>query len=364
MPAASYREGPDGHSSRKQNSKRRRAKCSPSFVSGRVIGHGDISPRCIPECSAMALHRAVPAARPSRASTLSFVLLAGAFSKSCLRCRFFAGRAAVIWCGANLGVRPWQDLRECALGRLAVAIFSCDAFSGVYPWQYFATVRSRAAIRDNFFASCIPKAASDGKIASSWQDSRAMHPKTGWLWQDMRAMHPKSPANRLSGTHGAKILPGGGPFRCTGASNHARRADLAVRRSAKPPERPRPRRRRTARAAKARSPGPRNTDQEAAPPSLPGQQAPPTPPAYRHCSLPTPASSLSSRRTTLSSPTAPPVETASTPPPPRRFANLRSPKGRATFPACGACLLCSWRMRSAYKRQAEPLLRDYFVMVA
>ncbi len=54
MPAASYREGPDGHSSRKQNSKRRRAKCSPSFVSGRVIGHGDISPRCIPECSAMA----------------------------------------------------------------------------------------------------------------------------------------------------------------------------------------------------------------------------------------------------------------------------------------------------------------------
>lgn len=77
MPAASYREGPDGHSSRKQNSKRRRAKCSPSFVSGRVIGHGGSSPRCISECSAMALHRAVPAARPSRASTLSFVLLAG-----------------------------------------------------------------------------------------------------------------------------------------------------------------------------------------------------------------------------------------------------------------------------------------------
>lgn len=91
MPAASYREGPDGHSSRKQNSKRRRAKCSPSFVSGRVIGHGDISPHCIPECSAMALHRAVPAARSSRASTLSFVLLAGAFSKSCLRRRFFCG---------------------------------------------------------------------------------------------------------------------------------------------------------------------------------------------------------------------------------------------------------------------------------
>ena len=82
MPAASYREGPDGPSSRKQNSKRRRAKCSPSFVSGRVIGHGDISPRCISECSAMALHRAVPAARPSCASTLSFVLLTGGRSPS------------------------------------------------------------------------------------------------------------------------------------------------------------------------------------------------------------------------------------------------------------------------------------------
>lgn len=101
MPAASYREGPDGHSSRKQNSKRRRAKRSPSFVSGRVIGHGDISPRCIPECSAMALHRAVPpAAHPSRARTLSFVLLAGRRSPSpAFGAVFFAGRAAVIWCG-------------------------------------------------------------------------------------------------------------------------------------------------------------------------------------------------------------------------------------------------------------------------
>ena len=180
-----------------------------------------------------------PAARPSRASTLSFVLLTGGRSPSpAFGAVFFAGRAAVIWCGANPGVRPWQDLRECALGRLVVAIFSRGAFPSVYPWQYSATVRSRAAIRDNFFASCIPKAASDGKIASSWQDSRAMHPKTGWLWQDMRAMHPKSPANRLSGTHGAKILPGRAPFRCTGPSNHARRANIAIRCSAKPPERP------------------------------------------------------------------------------------------------------------------------------
>ena len=247
MPAASYREGPDGHSSRKQNSKRRRAKCSPSFVSGRVVGHGDISPRCIPECSAMALHRAVPP------------LLIPAAPELCLSCFwrgdvlqvlpsapfFFAGRAAAIWCGTNPGVRPWQDLRECALGRLAVAIFSRGAFPSVYPWQDSATVRSRAAIRGNFFASCISEGASDGKIASSRQDSRAMH--------------PKCPANRRRRIHRARILPGRGTFRCTGPSNHARRANLAIRRrrsalapatpvpptSAKPPERPRPRRRRT-----------------------------------------------------------------------------------------------------------------------
>ena len=124
-----------------------------------------------------AMHRAVPAARSSRASTLSFVLLAGAFSKSCLRRRFYAGRAAVIWCGANPGARPWQDLRECVFGRLVVAIYSRGASPSVNPWQDFTTVRSRAAIRGKFCAPCILKVVSDGKIASSRQDSRAMHPK-------------------------------------------------------------------------------------------------------------------------------------------------------------------------------------------
>ena len=54
--------------------------------------------------------------------------------------------------------------------------------------------------------------------------------KTSWLWQDVRAMYPKSPANRRRRIHRAKILPGRDPFRCTGPSNHARRADLAIRR--------------------------------------------------------------------------------------------------------------------------------------
>ena len=55
-------------------------------------------------------------------------------------------------------------------------------------------------------------------------------------------MHPKSPANRRRRIHRAKILPGRSPFRCTGPSNHARRANLAIqrRRSALAPATPAP----------------------------------------------------------------------------------------------------------------------------
>ena len=174
MPAASYREGPDGHSSRKQKSKRRRAKRSPSFVSGRVIGHGDIPPRCVHECSAMALHRAVPAARPSRASTLSFMLLRGGDVLQVLPSApfFFAGRAAAIWCGTNPGVRPWQDLRECVLGRLAVAIYSRGAFLGSP-----MTKCSR-----NAFPS-----------VRQWQDCALMRSWPDWQRQYSRAMRPQVP---------------------------------------------------------------------------------------------------------------------------------------------------------------------------
>ena len=294
MPAASYREGPDGHSSRKQNSKRRRAKCSPSFVSGRVIGHGDISPRCIPECSAMALHRAVPAARLSRASTLSFVLLTGGRSPSpAFGAVFFCGeggsylvrgesRRSSMARSSRMRSRATGSgniLARCVPERLSVARFRHGAFPGGNPWQFFRLMHLRGGFgRENRqFAARFARHASE----------------MSWLWQDMRAMHPKSPANSCLGIHRAKILPGRGAFRCTGPSNHARRANLAIRRrrsalapatpvpptSAKPPERPRPRRRRTVRAARARSPGPRNTAQEAAPSSPPGQQVSPAAPA-------------------------------------------------------------------------------------
>ena len=143
MPAASYREGPDGHSSRKQNSKRRRAKCSPSFVSGRVIGHGDISPRCISECSAMALHRAVPAACPSRASTLSFVLLAGRRSPS-------PAFGAVFLRGGR---------QLFGTGRIQASVHGkifANAFSGDWQWQYTRAVRPQVPCRGKISPRCVP----------------------------------------------------------------------------------------------------------------------------------------------------------------------------------------------------------------
>ena len=168
------------------------------------------------------------------------------------------------------GARRWQDMREmrsratgsgkisprCVPGRSTMAKCSRNAFPSVrrrqdcalmrpwpdWQWQYSRAVRSRVPCRGKIPPRCVPgrqsvaifsphasqKRPRTGRIASSWQDSRAMHPKTGWLWQDMRAMHPKSPANRRRRIHRAKILPGRGTFRCTGPSNHARRADLAI----------------------------------------------------------------------------------------------------------------------------------------
>ena len=158
MPAASYREGPDGHSSRKQNSKRRRAKCSPSFVSGRVIGHGDISPRCIPECSAMAR------------CTAPYPLLAPAAPALCLSC-FWRGRSPSPAFGAVF-MRGGRQLfgagriQAFVHGKIFANAFSGDwqwqytranAFSGDWQWQYTRAVRSRALDDGKMLARCVPQ---------------------------------------------------------------------------------------------------------------------------------------------------------------------------------------------------------------
>ncbi len=148
------------------------------------------------------------------------------------------------------GLRP-----NALLAWLAVAIYSRGAFPSALPWQDSAAVRSRAPCRGKISPRCVPGRLPMAKCSRNafpggnpWQVLRSMHPESGlgrenrqfaarfarhasemsWLWQDMRAMHPKCPANRLPGTHGVKILPGKGSFRCTGPSNHARRANLAI----------------------------------------------------------------------------------------------------------------------------------------
>ena len=160
-------------------------------------------------------------------------------------------------------------------------------------------MRSRAAIRGNFFTPCIPKGASDEKGGGFVARFARHASKTSWLWQDVRAMYPKSPANRRRRIHRAKILPGRGPFRCTDPSNHARRADLAIRRrrttlapatsvppnSAKPPERPQPRRRRTARNS-TRRPQPRRRPHGSAPPTAFAVPAAATPQTLPHPTAP------------------------------------------------------------------------------
>ena len=148
--------------------------------------------------SAMAIFRraAFPSVRRWRC-TAPYRLLAPAAPALCLSCFwrgrspspafgavFFAGRAAVIWCGANPGVRPWQDLHECVLGRLAVAIFSRGAFLGSP-----MTKCSR-----NAFPS-----------VRQWQDCALMRSWPDWQRQYSRAMSPQVPCR---GKISPRCVPG------------------------------------------------------------------------------------------------------------------------------------------------------------
>ena len=144
--------------------------------------------------------------------------------------RCATGRLAVEVCQncTFSDVCRWQDIdamhsqapgdgricAKCVLGRLVVARFHHGAFPDVNPWQVLRSMHPESGLgRENRqFAARFARHASE----------------KGWLWQDMRAMHPKCPANRRWRIHRAKILPGRVPFRCTGPSNHARRADLAI----------------------------------------------------------------------------------------------------------------------------------------
>ena len=100
-------------------------------------------------------------------------------------------------------------------GRLAMAIFRPGAFLGGRPRQYSRFMH--------------PRRGPGREKRPSLATYRRRASKMGWRWQDMRAMYAKSPANRRWRIHHAYILPGRGPFRRTDPSNHAYRADLAIR---------------------------------------------------------------------------------------------------------------------------------------
>ena len=94
-----------------------------------------------------------------------------------------------------------------------MAIYRRYAFPNVQQWQVFRFMH--------------PRRGPGREKRPSLATHRRCVSKTSRHWQDMRAMHPKSAANRLSGMHSAHILPGRGPFRRTGPSNHTWGADLA-----------------------------------------------------------------------------------------------------------------------------------------
>ena len=159
--------------------------------------------------------------------------------------------------------------RHASRGGQVAAIFRRNASPGCRPWQDFAPMRSRAAGRSIIPPRCLFRALVDGRTLAKcvprrptvaryrrgafpggdpWQLFHFMRSRRGpgrekrqfvaryrrhasetsRLWQDIRAVHPKSDASSRLRIHRAKILPGRGPFRCAGLSDHARRADLAV----------------------------------------------------------------------------------------------------------------------------------------
>ena len=135
----------------------------------------------------------------------------------------------------------------CVLEGQVVAIFRRNASPGCRPWQDFAAMRSRAAIRGGFFASCVPEGASDGKSAPSWQHIAAVHPKRAGFGKICAPCIRKAPQTGVRGCtariscredalfaarapqimHGARILPSFGSRRAPGFMRRRPRGRVA-----------------------------------------------------------------------------------------------------------------------------------------
>ena len=112
-------------------------------------------------------------------------------------------------------------------------------------------MRSRAAIRGKFCAPCIPKGASDGRIASSWQDSRAMHPKRAGFGKMCAPCIRKAPQIAVGGYTAQRSCQEGAPFaaRAPRIMHDARILPSGVDEA---PQRPQPLCRRTTRNSTSR----------------------------------------------------------------------------------------------------------------
>ena len=309
MPAASYREGPDGHSSvnkkAKEGEQNARLLLSRGALSAMVI----FRRAAFPSVRRWRCTASYPAARPSRASTLSFMLLRGGDVLQVLpSVPFFCGeggsylvrgesrRSSMAKCSRNAfpSVRRRQD---CALMRSWPD----------WQWQYSRAVRSRVSIRGNIPPRCVPgrssvtifsphasqkrprtgKSPVRGKIRVPCIRKRAgsgkicalcirKAPQTAFRERTARKSCQEGPlfaarAPRIM--HGARILPS------VAAPNRPSARDPGAAEQREPPELDRP-----AQETQPRRQRPRR---------LLGSKYRQQLPRYRHRSLPTPASSLS-----------------------------------------------------------------------
>ena len=110
-------------------------------------------------------------------------------------------------CGFAGKMRPRFVLR-----RSGTAISIRNAFSGGWLWRYIDAMRSPTSNSGNYFASCILEGASDGKITSSRQDSRAMHPKRAGFGKICASCIRKAPQIAFWECIARRSCQGGAPF--------------------------------------------------------------------------------------------------------------------------------------------------------
>ena len=114
-----------------------------------------------------------------------FRALAGAFSKSCLRCRFF--------CGEGGSYLVWGESRRSSMARSS-------------------RMRSRATGSGNILARCVPGRSTMAKCSRNafpsvrqWQDCALMRSWPDWQRQYSRAMRPQVPCR---GKISPRCVPG------------------------------------------------------------------------------------------------------------------------------------------------------------